>query len=463
MVKSNYLSIVVAVFVAIAKCSLAILCFSLALYLRTPLFAGTRNILFWILLLLGVGLFGLELVRLKHQHRSSRIGGLLILSIAFGAIAILTTSELKFNFAKQRILNSNSAQLAALGQHFVVGYRNIDEVKKLAETGAIGGIFITRRNIKNKTVLEIKQEIAALQSARVQHHLPPLWVATDQEGGIVSRLSPPLTQLPPLAQIVDSANSDSANSMDQQTADVIQYARVHGEELANLGVNLNFAPVVDLNKNVVNPRDKFSQIYRRAISTHQQVVADVALQYCQTLEDYGVRCTIKHFPGLGGVATDTHIEEAELWSSIAELTQADWVPFRKVMSQSNAVVMLGHAKLMAVDDRHPVSFSQPVVTGILRDSWQHQGVLITDDFSMQAVYGSELGLENAAIASLNAGVDLILISYDTDLYYEAMMALLKAETNGLLNVKQLETSQRRLAASMSNRPTLPHPETEKSS
>ncbi|MFP4121360.1 MAG: glycoside hydrolase family 3 N-terminal domain-containing protein, partial [Coleofasciculus sp.] len=75
--------------------------------------------------------------------------------------------------------------------------------------------------------------------------------------------------------------------------------------------------------------------------------------------------------------TDTHLEDAQLKMSVAELTQADWVPFREVMSKTNAFTMLGHAQLIAVDHDHPVSFSQQVVTDIIRDKWQHNGILIT--------------------------------------------------------------------------------------
>ncbi|NER97052.1 MAG: glycoside hydrolase family 3 protein, partial [Symploca sp. SIO1B1] len=251
--------------------------------------------------------------------------------------------------------------------------------------------------------------------------------------------SPPLTQLPPLATIISEEQP-----IEQSKAAVIKYARVHGQELSEIGVNLNFAPVVDLNKGVINPQDKFSQIYRRAISTDREVVAKVALWYCQTLEEYGVKCTIKHFPGLGRVDTDTHIDHAELDTPLSELVADDWVPFRQVMNNSQAFTMLGHAKLMAVDDQNPVSFSSAVVGDMIRKSWQHDGVLITDDFCMQAVYSSKAGLAAATIEAINAGIDLVLIAFTQDLYYPAMDALLKADQAGILDQVVLDKSYRRL-------------------
>ncbi|HBB34007.1 MAG TPA: glycosyl hydrolase family 3 [Cyanobacteria bacterium UBA8803] len=428
------------------KLCLAILIVWVACYFRTPLLASVRLWAFWGLVLLSVGLLLTEIPKLKIGTRASEKGknGQIIISwaiatlTAFG-LASAATSEVKFNLTKQTVLNQDHSQLGNLGQHFIIGYRNFDEIKQLVEKRAIGGVFITARNIKNKTKAEIQQEIQTLQAIRTSQKLSPLWIATDQEGGIVSRLSPPLTKLPQLSAIIEQQKT-----LAQKKAQVMRYASIHGQELSELGVNLNFAPVVDLNKGIINPKDKFSQIYRRAISADKDIVAQVALWYCQTLETYQVKCTLKHFPGLGRVNADTHLEHAELKNSVQELSQDDWVPFREVMSKSGAFTMLGHAKLTAIDAHTPVSFSQPVITGIIRQQWQHNGILITDDFSMEAVHGSPDRIEKATVKALNAGVDLILISYDKDLYYPAIAALLKAKAAGHLVSATLVNSSQRL-------------------
>jgi beta-N-acetylhexosaminidase len=118
------------------------------------------------------------------------------------------------------------------------------------------------------------------------------------------------------------------------------------------------------------------------------------------------------------------------------------------MDQTQAFVMLGHAKLPAIDPYHPVSFSASVITKLIRNSWKYEGILITDDFCMQAVYSSRDGLQSATVAALNAGVDLILISFDSDLYYEAMNALLQAEQKHQLDGEQLTISRKRLERMM---------------
>jgi beta-N-acetylhexosaminidase len=225
---------------------------------------------------------------------------------------------------------------------------------------------------------------------------------------------------------------------------IIQYSETQGRELSEIGVNVNFAPVLDLNKGIVNPEDKFSQIYKRAISNDKDIVAKVAAWYCDALQKYKVKCTLKHFPGLGTVQTDTHVDSAELNASIAQLTQEDWVPFRKLMNTSQAFVMLSHAKLMAIDAQVPTSFSAAIVNQLIRKDWQYNGILITDDFCMQAVYSSKDRLENATVKAINAGVDLILIAFDSDLYYESMNAALNADRTGKIDKNQLTKSQKRL-------------------
>ncbi|NER00016.1 MAG: glycoside hydrolase family 3 protein [Cyanothece sp. SIO2G6] len=413
----------------------------LSLRLRTPLLASIRTEMLW---LLPIGLGSLWLLngfrvwsRQTGEPSYHRWLHLLVVCLCTVGLTIWGTTEGQYHLDKRMVLQGDGATL--LGQHFVVGYRNFDQVRTLVEKGGIGGIFITRRNLEGQTIEQLQQQIASLQAIRQDQQLPPLWIATDQEGGIVSRLSPPLTHLPPLADVVSQAPTAAARHEQVQS-----YGTTHGRELAALGINLNFAPVVDLNKGIVNERDRFSVIYRRAISADKVVVADVAQDYCMALFREGVYCTLKHFPGLGRVDGDTHLTSAHLNTPVAELEQDDWIPFQQVMRSSNVMTMLGHPILTAVDPNHPVSFSKAVVNGILRQQWQHEGLLITDDFSMGAVFNSHDGVTEATLKALNAGVDLILLSYDVDLYYPVMAALLRAAQDNRLSVEQLAASRDRL-------------------
>lgn len=327
------------------------------------------------------------------------------------------------------------------GAHLIVGYRDLDEVRTLAGNGLIAGVFVTGRNIRGKTVVQVRQELDAIQQLRRRNGLLPLWVATDQEGGIVSRISPPLPRQPPLSQLVAGARDEAALQ-----AAVWDYATTQGCGLASMGFNLNFAPVLDLDYQVINPSDRYSRIYQRAIASDPKIVSRVAETYCRAIQQAGVRCTLKHFPGLGRIFEDRHQDRATLQAPVQLLEQTDWVPFRDLLRNTHAFTMLGHVRLQEIDPLHPASFSQPVIERILRQQWQHQGVLITDDFSMGAVYNSDEGIGKAAVAALNAGVDLILISFDPDLYYGAMDALLAAARENKLDWAKIDRSRARLAA-----------------
>jgi beta-N-acetylhexosaminidase len=120
-----------------------------------------------------------------------------------------------------------------------------------------------------------------------------------------------------------------------------------------------------------------------------------------------------------------------------------------VMANDSAFTMLGHARLTRIDPDRPASLSRAVVHGLLREGWKHDGVLITDDFSMGAVTLSREGAAGGAVAALNAGIDLVLVSYDPDQYYPIMYALLAAERAGQLNGETLRLSDQRLAKAAS--------------
>lgn len=426
----------------LARIALIAALLPLAIGWRTPLLTTWRPVALVALLALPAIIIAIDLWTLRRVWSRSTLlrlmsGASLVLALC--AFSITAALELQFQYMRRAVLAADGQQLEKLGAHLVVGYRKPSELHALIERRAIAGVFLSALNVEGKTPDEIRDHIEGLQDIRRAQHISPLWIATDQEGGPVSRLSPPLTRMPPLAEIV-AIHRDAA----ERRLAVRQYAARQGRELASLGVNLNFAPVVDLNHGVVNPEDKTSRISTRAISNDPAVVSDAADVYCETLMMTGVHCTLKHFPGLGRVYEDTHKLSADLTAPAQELEATDWLPFRRLKENGAAFLMLGHARLTAIDADRPASISPAVVKGLLRDAWAHRGILITDDFSMGAVMLSREGPAGGAIAALNAGVDLILISYDPDQYFPVMYALLRAERDGRLNPQTLAVSSARL-------------------
>jgi beta-N-acetylhexosaminidase len=291
--------------------------------------------------------------------------------------------------------------------------------------------------MKGRTQAQIAAEIADLQLIRQHAGLPPLIVSTDQEGGIVSRMSPPLAQQPALAEKLAGAKPEDIEGI------AFEYGRAQGRELASLGVNVNLAPVADLSFSHKRQKlDVHSLIAQRAIDADPHRVSAAVMGYAHGLESQGVQATLKHFPGLGRVAADTHLFRASLSVGLDTLEASDWVPFREGLRSTKSLLMVGHASLSAVGDDIPASLSSHVVQGIVRNRWGHQGVLVTDSLAMAPVL--RYGLCRAGTDALNAGIDLLLVSYDTDQYYTIMHCLMQARRHGRLDEGQLLKSGMRL-------------------
>ncbi|KAF1051209.1 MAG: Beta-hexosaminidase [Stenotrophomonas maltophilia] len=355
------------------------------------------------------------------------------------ALMLASSLEYRWRAEKAELLASQDPALRTLGAHFIVGMSEPQTLEPLIRQGLIAGVFITARNVHGQSIDSLRQMIQHWQSLRRDAGLPALIIAADQEGGVVSHLSPPLTQRPPLATLLQGEPTPVALS-----AAAFAYGAAQGSELATLGVTLDLSPVVDLKPATRARLDFHSAITLRAISPDPAQTSAVALAYVQGLEHSGVHATLKHFPGLGGVPEDTHHFSATLRTPVAQLQRTDWQPFRQVARQTHALIMLGHVTLPELDAQNPASFSANVVQRIIRHDWQHQGVLITDDLTMAAAYSH--GICQAAVKALNAGVDLLLISYDEDKLFPALGCAQRALQDGSLAPATLQRSTERLAA-----------------
>ncbi|MBR0869526.1 glycoside hydrolase family 3 protein [Bradyrhizobium tropiciagri] len=379
------------------------------------------------------------LIRCSFWRARGWSGKLLVATWCLPLLGMLISSA-AFELRKHWVLQTPPALARFLGQHFIVGYSSFDEVARLAEKGLIAGIYVTRHNVGGRTAEALKAEIAALQDRRRMAGLPPLVVATDQEGGIVSHLGPPLTRLPSLASLEQLAPAE-------QKAKAEEFGRIHGQELASLGINLNFAPVLDLRPEAKRNRFDFNTlISRRAISDDPAKVSAIAGAYVRGLESAGVSATVKHFPGLGRVRADTHHFNADLDTPVAELEATDWRPFRDVLSTTNARLMVGHVAVSAIDPGRPASHSKAVIDGLIRKTWNYQGIVMTDDLVMGAIYQHDVC--TAVVEALNAGVDLLLVAYDGAQFYRMFACASAASSRGALDAAILGDSEARLKRSL---------------
>jgi beta-N-acetylhexosaminidase len=221
----------------------------------------------------------------RGYWRRGIAGRLLILLWCLPSLAMLV-AHASFEWRKRDVLQTDAAQARSLGRHFMVGYSSFPEVAVLAEKGLISGVYITRHNVAGSSAARLKEEISALQEKRRAAGLPPLIVAADQEGGIVSHLAPPLTRLPALSTLANLTPDVRAEKAEA-------FGRIHGQELAALGVNLNLAPVLDLRPEMKRNRLDFNTLIRyRAISDDPAIVADIARAYVNGLEALGVGASV---------------------------------------------------------------------------------------------------------------------------------------------------------------------------
>lgn len=359
-------------------------------------------------------------------------------SDAGNAIAEIPVAKFK-QLTRAEILAATPERLERIGAHIIVGYHDFADIKALVQARAIGGIFITDHNVRGRTAAAVKADIDGLQAIRKTQGLPPLMVAADQEGGSVSRLSPPLKYQRSLGALLAKVRQE-----EERKTIVTAYAREQAAELARIGVTVNFGPVVDLRLDPANHDDGETRLRLRAISADPNVVAQVAGWYCEGLAEAGIMCTLKHFPGLGRVRRDTHVASAEISTAEGTLELNDWVPFRRVMKQPNAVTMLGHVRVGALDKSAPASYSQAVIGTLIRTSWDHDGLLVTDDFSMGAITRGKPGMGAAAVRSLNAGTDFLLLSYSEKHFDTLLSALLNADETGDIDVAAISKSRARI-------------------
>jgi beta-N-acetylhexosaminidase len=216
-------------------------------------------------------------------------------------------------------------------------------------------------------------------------------------------------------------------------------ARTTAAEMRALGIHMNFAPVADVNNNPRNP-----VINTRSFGEDPSRVSEFVAASVRGLQDEGVLATLKHFPGHGDTAVDTHLDLATVPHDRARLDATELVPFRGGIQAGSAAVMIGHLQVPAIepDTQVPATLSHRAVSGLLRSDLGFEGLVVTDSMSMEAVTRLAPGGE-AAVRALEAGDDIVLRPPDDDAAFEAMKA---AVSSGRLTTTRIDASVRRVLA-----------------
>jgi len=284
-------------------------------------------------------------------------------------------------------------------------------------------IFAANQNIQSKTQLH-----GVIQ--QMQHNSQiPLAISIDQEGGTVDRLAS-LDGPRPSASMIGATNNPQV-AMQEGVQDA--------QDLASYGINLNLAPVVDVT-NVYNP-----QLYDRTFGNNVALVTSMAGAYLKGLQQSGkVLGTLKHFPGLGDVSVDPHSGVPYLNRSKDQLEQIDWSPYRTLIAQGNVhAVMVTHEIVQAVDSTKPSSLSYNVVTGILRNEFGFNGVIITDSLTMEGITAYYDDSQAAALA-VEAGDDLLMGASTPSDVATMIQGIKQAINSGQISQQRIDDSVRRI-------------------
>jgi beta-N-acetylhexosaminidase len=392
--------------------------------LRSPYLLPVRETGFW--LWMAMGMVATVLLTFQRKRITRNFHPLHLAAFGFFSGAIISGHERWTHYQNQQwAMKTSVSRMPEIGNHLLVGWLGFEETRALAAKGAIAGVFLTRRDFpRGSGIAEIRKTVDALQTARREAGLPPMWIATDQEGGLVSKLSPPLPEQPSLGNLLADLDGPDLASQPSRAAEIVRrvtaYAEIQAQALTEAGINLNFAPVVDLRPATPpDSSDRQSRIYYRALASDPATVALAGETYVTVLFKYGITAVLKHFPGLGRLTADTHHFSASMDVSAADLEESDWLPFRKISEHTKVGIMLGHVRLTSIDPIHPASGSLATVK-LLREKWGAKGLLVTDDFSMTPISHGPGGVVRAAENSMAAGVDLILLSYDPVTVYDLL-------------------------------------------
>lgn len=264
-----------------------------------------------------------------------------------------------------------------------------EEVERLRHP-AVGGVLLFRRNYVSPDQLRaLVNEIRALRQ-------PPLLLAVDQEGGRVQRFLDGFTALPSARSLAQ----DYAQSRHKALSATEDAGRIMATELLACGVDVSFAPVLDLDQGIS------AVIGDRSFGTRPEQVTDLALAWQRGVRAAGMVCVGKHFPGHGGVAPDSHHASAVDQRTLEDLRQRDMLPFRRLIDNQIAGIMMAHVIYPAVD-AVPAGFSVRWLQ-ILRQGLGFGGAVFTDDLEMVAAESAG-GLYERTIAGLNAGCDMAII------------------------------------------------------
>ncbi len=331
-----------------------------------------------------------------------------------------------------------------IGQMIMIGFRGIEvdkdsEIVKIIRDLNIGGVVLYDYDVPShsfpRNIVDFKQTKRLISDLQ-KYATVPLFIAVDAEGGKINRLKPKYGFL-------EILSPKELGKIDKEEI-TRKEAEKLAKELAELGFNMNFAPVVDLEINSQNP---IIAKFERSFSSNPQKVIQHARIFIETFKDYNIIPVIKHFPGHGSSTQDSHL-------GMVDVTQTwrkeELLPY-KVFAQEKIIdaIMTAHIFNRKIDEKYPTTLSEKFLNDLLRKKIGFDGIIISDDLQMDAI-AKHFGLEEAIIQAINAGVDILLLSnnspsgYDKDLAYKVHQIIFNATKEGKIPINRILKSSSRV-------------------
>jgi len=316
-----------------------------------------------------------------------------------------------------------------VGQMFVVGFSGTTMSSSLSsaiENYKFGNVIYMGANCNNpETLAEMSNDI---QNKMVSSNLVPAFISTDQEGGRVARLTNGGTHF--ISQMALCATGDYNNAYLEGVA--------VAEELLSYGINMDFAPVLDVNNNPENPI-----IGIRSYAENPVSVALCGNNVIKGFKETGLVACPKHFPGHGNTSVDSHYGLPKITSSLEELYQIELAPFISAIANGTDAIMTTHIIFSAIDEDYPATLSEKVLQGLLRNTLGYEGLIVTDGMGMAAIASHYGTPDVSSVLAVKAGVDILLYTGLSD-PKTAHTAIVKAVNNNEITEERINESVRRI-------------------
>lgn len=296
-----------------------------------------------------------------------------------------------------------------IGQTMVIGFDGLrmdDGLREMIVQRHIGGVILFARNVESPQ--QVADLCAELQRTALESGNPGLFIAIDQEGGRVARLTEAtgFTEFPGAMAVAASGSPENARLVAQAMA----------REMATVGINVDFAPDLDVNNNPLNP-----VIGVRSYGSQPDLVGIYGSAVIDGLQSEGVLAFGKHFPGHGDTAVDSHVSLPAVPHARSRLDAVELIPFRAAIEAGAAGIMSAHVTFPAIDPEpgRPATLSSRVLTDLIRAEMGYSGLVVTDSLEMGALGEAGYPVPLAAANALQAGADLLLFNRDHELHRQA--------------------------------------------